>query len=195
MQARDLSPLKSIRGGVRNPIADDSAAKHVPGTAIYPADIPEPAGTLHAAPGLSQRAHARIKSMDLSKVRAAPGVVTILSAADIPGTNDVSPIGAGDDPVFVTDLVEFHGQALFAVIAESHDAARRAARLAVVEYEDLTPVLTVDDALKAETFVLPKHVMKRGNAKSAIAGSPHYLKGTFRHGGQEHFYLEGQVSL
>jgi xanthine dehydrogenase large subunit len=195
MQAHDLSPMKSIRGGVRNPVTHDSAVKHVAGTAIYTDDIPEPAGTLHAAPGLSQRAHARIKSIDLSKVRAAPGVVTILTAADIPGTNDVSPIGAGDDPVFVQEVVEFHGQALFAVIAESHDAARRAARLAVVEYEDLNPVLTVDEALKAESFVLPKHVMKRGDAKPAIAASPHYLKGTFRHGGQEHFYLEGQVSL
>src|SRR5215813_3125402 len=123
----------TIRGGVHSALAHDSAAKHVAGTAVYIDDIAEPAGTLHAAPGLSARAHARIKSIDLSRVRAAPGVVLVLTAADIPGANDVSPIGAGDDPVFVTDTVEFHGQALFAVIAESHDTARRAARLAKVE--------------------------------------------------------------
>jgi len=196
MQVRDLSVTRSaIRGGVANPIAHDSAAKHVAGSAIYVDDIPEPGGTLHAAPGLSARAHARIRSMDLAKVRAAPGVVAVLTAADIPGTNDVSPIGAGDDPVFANDKVEFHGQVLFAVIAETQEAARRAARLAKVEYEDLTPVLTVDEALRDKLFVLPKHVMKRGDAPTAIERAPHYLKGGFRHGGQEHFYLEGQVSL
>ncbi|HEY3147146.1 MAG TPA: molybdopterin cofactor-binding domain-containing protein, partial [Dongiaceae bacterium] len=185
----------AIRGGVRNMVAHDSAAKHVAGTAIYVDDIPEPAGTLHAAPGLSARAHARIRSLDLAKVRTAPGVVLVLTAKDIPGTNDVSPIGAGDDPVFAADKVEFHGQALFAVIAESHDAARRAAKLAKVEYDDLPPLLTVDDALREKSFVLPEHVMKRGDAAVAIARAPHRLKGEFRHGGQEHFYLEGQVSL
>jgi xanthine dehydrogenase large subunit len=188
-------PAATIRGGVQGAIAHDSAAKHAAGSAIYVDDIPEPAGTLHAAPGLSARAHARIRGMDLAKVRAAPGVVLVLTAADIPGTNDVSPIGAGDDPVFATDLVEFHGQVLFAVIAESHDAARRAAKLAKVEYEDLTPVLTVEDALREQSFVLPDHVMTRGDAERAIAGAPHYLQGEFEHGGQEHFYLEGQVSL
>ncbi|MGH6893932.1 MAG: molybdopterin cofactor-binding domain-containing protein, partial [Dongiaceae bacterium] len=198
MQARDLGAAKTataIRGGVRNAIAHDSAAKHVAGTAIYIDDMPEPAGTLHAAPGLSASAHARIKSIDLAKVRAAPGVVLVLAAADIRGVNDVSPIGAGDDPVFAADKVEFHGQVLFAVIAESHEAARRAAKLAKVEYEDLSPILTIDEALREKLFVLPKHVMKRGDAASSIARAPHYLKGVFRHGGQEHFYLEGQVSL
>jgi xanthine dehydrogenase large subunit len=185
----------TIRGGVHNALAHDSAAKHTAGTAVYIDDIPEPAGTLHAAPGLSARAHARIRSLDLAKVRGAPGVFLVLTAKDIPGVNDVSPIGAGDDPVFATDVVEFHGQVLFAVIAESHEAARRAAKLAKVEYEDLAPLLTVDDALQAKSFVLPEHVMKRGDAAAAIAQAPHRLEGEFRHGGQEHFYLEGQVSL
>ena len=196
MQVRDLSVTRSaIRGGVANPIAHDSAAKHVAGSATYVDDIPEPAGTLHAAPGLAARAHARIRGMDLARVRAASGVVAVLTAADIPGTNDVSPIGAGDDPVFAADKVEFHGQVLFAVIAETHEAARRAARLAKVDYEGLTPVLTADEALRDKLFVLPEHVMMRGDAPAAIAQAPHYLKGVFRHGGQEHFYLEGQVSL
>jgi xanthine dehydrogenase large subunit len=197
MHGRNAATAKpaAIRGGVRNPVAHDSAAKHVAGTAIYVDDIPEPAGTLHAAPGLSTRAHARIKSMDLAKVRAAPGIVLVLTAMDIPGANDVSPVGAGDDPVFATDVVQFHGQVLFAVIADTHEAARRAARLAKVEYEDLPPLLTVDDSLREGSFVLPEHMMKRGDAAVAIARAPHRLKGEFRLGGQEHFYLEGQVSL
>ncbi len=190
-----LAKTAGIRGGVHNALAHDSAAKHVTGQAVYVDDIPEPAGTLHAAPGLSARAHARIKSMDLSKVRAAPGVVLVLTVADIPGTNDVSPIGAGDDPVFAADRVEFHGQVLFAVIAESQEAARRAARLAKVEYEGLPALLTVDDAVRAQSSVLPEYVMKRGDAAAAVAQAPHRLAGAFSHGGQDHFYLEGQVSL
>ncbi|HJR22807.1 MAG TPA: xanthine dehydrogenase molybdopterin binding subunit, partial [Dongiaceae bacterium] len=94
MHGHSPTPLKAaaIRGGVRNAIAHDSAAKHATGAAVYIDDIPEPAGTLHAAPGLSARAHARVRSMDLAKVRAAPDVVLVLTAADIPGANDVSPI-------------------------------------------------------------------------------------------------------
>jgi len=185
----------AIKGGVHNAIAHDSARKHVTGAAIYVDDIPEPAGTLHAAPGLSARAHARIRSMDLSAVRAAPGVVAVLTVEDVPGTNDVSPIGAGDDPVFVRELVEFHGQVLFAVIAESQELARRAARLAKVEYEELPAAVTVEQALEADLAVLPPHEMKRGDAEAAIAAAPHRLKGVLHHGGQDHFYLEGQVSL
>ncbi len=185
----------SILGGVHNAIAHDSARKHVTGAAVYIDDIPEPAGTLFAAPGLSAKAHARIAGIDLSAVRAAPGVVAVLTAADIPGVNDVSPIHAGDDPVFAGDLVEFHGQVLFAVIAESHEAARRAARLAKVEYVDLPAALTVEQALEQDLAVLPAHEMKRNDAAAAIDAAPHRLKGAFRIGGQDHFYLEGQVSL
>src|SRR5262249_53677155 len=110
-------------------------------------------------------------------------------------TNDVSPIGAGDDPMFTASIVEFHGQALFAVIAETHEGARRAARLAKVEYEDLPAILTVEDAVRAQTFLLPEHTMRRGDAAAAIAHAPHSMKGDLGIGGQEHFYLEGQVSL
>ncbi len=185
----------AIQGGVNEAIAHDSALKHVTGQAIYVDDIPEPAGILHAAPGLSARAHARIRSIDLSAVRKAPGVVLVLTAADVPGVNDVSPIGAGDDPVFAKDKVEFHGQVLFAVIAESFMEARRASRLARIEYDDLPAILDVDQALAANTQVLPEHVMKRGDADSALARAGNRAEGSMRVGGQEHFYLEGQVSL
>ena len=196
MLARDTAVTdRPLKGGVHNAIAHDSARKHVTGAAIYIDDIAEPAGTLHAAAGLSSKAHARIRAMDLSAVRAAPGVVAVLTAEDISGVNDVSPIGAGDDPVFARDVVEFHGQALFAVVAETHEDARRAARLAKVEYEELPPALTIEQALERDLAVLPPHEMKRNDARSAIAGAPHRLTGTFHHGGQEHFYLEGQISL
>ncbi len=128
-----------IEGGVRQPLAHDSARKHVTGAAVYIDDIAEPFGTLHLAAGGAARAHARLISLDLAKVRSAPGVVVVLSLADIPGVNDVSPIGAGDDPVFVAEEVLFHGQVLFAVAADSFENARNAAKLAVAEYDDLPP--------------------------------------------------------
>ena len=139
----------TIRGGVHVDQRHDSAHKHVTGAAEYTDDIAEPVGTLHAYLGLSDRAHAEVVSMDLDAVRAAPGVVDVLTAADIPH-NDVSPVGKHDDPVFAEGKVEFHGQPMFAVIAETRDAARRAATLARVEYRDLPHVTDVAEAIAAD---------------------------------------------
>src|SRR4249919_2006841 len=122
----DTRPEAAIRGGVHADQRHDSAHKHVTGAAEYTDDIAEPVGTLHAYLGLADKAHAEIVSVDLSAVRSAPGVVGVLTAEDVPH-NDVSPVGKHDDPVFVTGTVEFHGQPLFAVVAETRDAARSAA--------------------------------------------------------------------
>ena len=185
----------AVKGGVSAAIAHDSAHKHVSGEAVYIDDIPEPPGTLQLYAAQSDRAHARILKLELGRVRAAPGVVLVLTAADIPGVNDVSPIGKHDDPVFATDKVEFAGQVLFAVAAETIDAARAAAKLAAIEYEDLTPILTAGDALAKQSFVLDSYEMRRGDAASALKAARHRLGGRIDIGGQDHFYLEGQVSL
>ena len=121
-----------IVGGAHTSQRHDSAHKHVAGTAIYIDDIVEPAGTLHAGLGLSSVAHGILKSVDLSAVRAAPGVVAVLTYEDVPGVNDISPSGMDDDPVFAEGNVQFHGQPIFCVIAETRDQARRAARLAKI---------------------------------------------------------------
>ena len=180
-------------GGAGASIPHDSAHLHVSGEALYTDDIPEVRGTLHAAIGLSERAHARIKSIDLTKVRAAPGVVAVLTAKDVPGKNDYGPVVA-DDPIFATTLVQYVGQSIFAVAARTVDEARRAARLAIVEYEDLKPILTAEAAVRAESFVLPTERMQRGNPAGAIAAAPHRLSGRIRIGGQEQFYLEGMIA-
>src|SRR2546428_12110825 len=125
-----------VKGGVGAAIPHDSGHLHVSGEAIYTDDIAEARGTLYAAIGMSERAHARLKSVDLAKVRAAPGVVAVITAKDIPGKNDYGPVIA-DDPIFATALVQYHGQSIFAVAAKTMEQARRAARLAAVEYEDL----------------------------------------------------------
>jgi xanthine dehydrogenase large subunit len=184
-----------LSGGVGNAVAHDSARKHVTGEAVYVDDMPGPPGLLHLYAAQCERAHARITRLDVTRVREAPGVVAVLTAADVPGVNDISPIGRHDDPIFAADKVEFCGQVLFAVAAESIAAARAAARLAIIEYEDLPPVLSAEQALAQRSFVLDSHVMRRGDAAAALAAAPHRLRGRLRIGGQDHFYLEGQVSL
>jgi len=174
-------------------IAHDSATLHVSGAAPYTDDIPEVRGTLHAAIGISDRAHARIRAIDLSRVRAAPGVVAVITAEDIPGRNDYGPVVA-DDPIFATTLVQYAGQSIFAVAARTVGEARRAARLASIDYEDLPPILTAEEALRAGSFVLPTERIVRGDAAAAIAAAPRRLEGRVRIGGQEQFYLEGQIA-
>jgi xanthine dehydrogenase large subunit len=183
-------PLRVVR--VATP--HDSAIGHVRGSAIYVDDMREPAGTLHLAVGGAPAARGRVRTLDLAAVRAASGVVAVLTARDVPGKNDVSPI-AGDDPMFADGAVEFHGQVLFAVVAETRDAARRAARLARIEIDAAPPLVTLDAALAAGSRVLPDRAFTAGDAAAALAASERQVAGTLRIGGQEHFYLEGQVAF
>lgn len=166
-------------------VAHDSAAKHVSGEALYIDDILEPPDLLHAYVRLSEHAHARITRLDVAAVRDMPGVAVVVTADDVPGVNDVGPAFPGD-PIFADGLVEYCGQSLFAVAADSIAHARHAAACAVIEYDVLPPVLTVDAALERQAFVLPSQVMAR---------SPLRLAGRLDVGGQEHFYLEGQVAM
>jgi xanthine dehydrogenase large subunit len=179
---------------VRRPLAHDSAERHVAGSAPYLDDLREPEGTLHVAPGGSPVARGHVKSLDLSAVRSAPGVVAVITAADIPGHNNIGAIVA-DEPLFATKAVAFHGQPLFAVVADSYLAARRAVKLAKIEIQADTPIVTVEDALKAGTKVLDDYDFIVADAPAAIAASPHRVTGTLHIGGQEHFYLEGQAAL
>ncbi|HYE45273.1 MAG TPA: xanthine dehydrogenase molybdopterin binding subunit [Caulobacter sp.] len=181
-------------GLVRRPIKHDSADKHVAGRATYIDDIPEPAGLVHLFIAQSPLAHARIVSMDLSAVRAAPGVVDVVHAGDIPGKNDVSPV-ALDDPLFAEDRVQFVGQSLFAVAAETVEQARAAAALARIVFEDLPAILTQDQARAAGSVIEDAQVMRLGDAAGAIAAAPYRLSGRLAIGGQDHFYLEGQIAL
>ncbi|HMA52352.1 MAG TPA: molybdopterin cofactor-binding domain-containing protein, partial [Magnetospirillaceae bacterium] len=181
-------------GLVHTPLIHDSAPLHVAGTAVYVDDAPEPRGLLHLAFGQSGEAHARIVSMDLSAVKAAPGVVAVLTAADIPGANNVAPV-AHDDLLLAEELVEFVGQPLFLVAATSVKAARMAARLGKIEYESLPVLSTIEQARAAESRIEPDQVMRRGDVAKALAEAPCRLQGQFELGGQEHFYLEGQVAL
>jgi xanthine dehydrogenase large subunit len=172
----------------------ESANLHVSGEAIYIDDRPQIKNLLHATVGQSEVAHANIISMDLTAVKKAKGVISVITVDDIPGHNDIGPVFPGD-LVFAKNKVEFIGQALFAVAATSHELARKAVKLANIKYEELEPTLSIREALNKESFVRPAYSMKRGESEQAIKNAEHQLEGEISIGGQEHFYLEGQVSI
>lgn len=179
---------------VHKPIRHDSAARHVAGTARYIDDLPEPEGLLHAALCLSDRAHAKILGVDLSAALALPGVTAAITVQDVPGEPDIAPVFPGE-PVLAKDMVEFHGQPVAAIAAIDLATARRAAKLVRVTYEDLPAILSIEEALDKQSLLMPPLGLKRGDAAGAIARAPHKLSGELRLGGQDHFYLEGQVSI
>lgn len=180
---------------VAKPLPHDAAHLHVTGEARYVDDMSLPANTLHLAFGLSTIARGRITAMDLAAVRAAPGVVMVLTAQDLPFANDVSP-SAHDEPLLATGAVHYVGQPIFAVVAESHLAARHAARLGRIDYAEDAPILTIDAAMAADSrFEDGPRIYAKGDASKAIAAAPHRVEGRFDIGGQEHFYLEGQTAL
>ncbi|MBB95670.1 MAG: xanthine dehydrogenase molybdopterin binding subunit [Rhodobacteraceae bacterium] len=180
---------------VAKPLPHDAAPLHVTGQARYVDDIPLPVGALHLAFGLSTIARGRILSMDLEPVRSAPGVVCVMTSEDLPFANDVSP-SAHDEPLLSDGSVHYVGQPLFLVAATSHMAARKAVRLAVVDYAEETPILTIEEALAADSrFEEGPRVYGRGDVPAALARAPRTVSGRFEIGGQEHFYLESQAAI
>lgn len=185
------TPTQGERVGVS--FFHESAELHLTGQAIYTDDIPESQNTAHMALGLSSVAHGKILSIDLEPVRAMPGVIDVLTVADIPGNNNCGPI-LEDDPILADGVVHYVGQPIFAVVATTHNAARQAVRAAKIEYEELPAILTAKEAKAANASVLPPMGLVRGQPDEKIANAPHSLSGTFECGGQEQFYLEGQIS-
>jgi xanthine dehydrogenase large subunit len=185
------APLKHVRKALPH----DSAVKHVSGSATYIDDMVEPTGTLHVVPGRDRNAvRGRIQSVDLDEVRSAPGVVAVLTTEDIPGKNDCSS-AFGDDPVLAMNEILFYGQVVFAVVAETRDQARKAALKAKIDVAPVTPILTAEDAAAADTTVLPDYQFRRGSPETGMTAAETVLEGSMHIGGQEHFYLEGQVAM
>lgn len=176
-----------------SPPPHESAQLHVSGEAIYVDDIPELNGTLHCAPGMSTQAHAKIIGMNLDAVHAAPGVIAVFTAQDIPGRNDCGPI-QHDDPILARETVSYYGQPLFAVVAQSHELARRAAQKASIEYQPLPVNLDSRVASEMGDLHIPPMQLKQGNAQRKLHNSPRKMTGSIDIGGQEQFYMEGQIS-
>ena len=184
---------QDLTTGVGRSVKHDSADKHVSGEAVYIDDRLEFPNQLHVYARLSDRAHARIVRLDTSPCYALDGVRIAITHEDIPGLKDIGPLLPGD-PLLAIDKVEFVGQPVLAVAARDLDTARRAALAAVIEYEDLEPVLDVVQALRQRHFVLDSHTHRRGDSATALQLAPHRLQGQLHIGGQEHFYLETQIA-
>ncbi len=182
-----------ITTGVGKSVKHESADKHVSGEAIYVDDRLEFPNQLHVYARMSDRAHARIVSIDTAPCYAIPGVAIAITSKDVPGQLDIGPVVAGD-PLLADGKVEYVGQVVIAVGADSLETARKAAMAAIIEYEDLEPVLDVVDALRKKHFVLDSHQHKIGNSAAELATAPRRLQGSLHIGGQEHFYLETQIS-
>ena len=184
----------SINSGAGAALPHDSAQLHVTGGAHYTDDIVEPSRTLHAALGISPIAHGILQQMDLSAVKAAPGVIAVITAEDIPGVNNYGPV-LEDDPIFTADEVQYAGQPLFAVAATTVEAARRAVALARLEITELPAILSADEAAEQDSFVLPTRTVRVGDSAAALAAAPHQIRNRLLLGGQDQFYLEGQIAL
>jgi xanthine dehydrogenase large subunit len=186
----------TARGNLRaagRSIPHESAAAQVQGRATYIDDIAEIQGTLFAAPILSDVAHGHLRSVDTRAALAMPGVRGVMLAGDLPSHAMLASF-IGDEPIFALDTVQHIGQVVGLVLAQDAMQARKAARKVKLQIEPLPAVLTVKDALVAKNYVLPPVFVKRGDAAAALARAPHTLSGTLEVGGQEHFYLEGQVA-
>ncbi|MGV3493765.1 MAG: xanthine dehydrogenase molybdopterin binding subunit, partial [Ramlibacter sp.] len=191
------APEKFMAGAATAPAVGsspfhESARAQVAGSATYIDDIPEVKGTLHAAPILSPVAHGRLRGVDAAAALKMEGVRGVVLAADIPG-DPVLATFVHDEPVFAQDTVEFVGQVVGVVVADTVMQARRAARAVQLDIEPLPAVLDVREAVEKQSFVLPPVTVRRGDPEAGLARAPHRLQGTLDVGGQEHFYLEGQV--
>jgi len=176
--------MDQIKGAVHTAVRHDSAENHVTGRSVFIDDMPNVPGTLHGALVKSPYAHARIQSIDVSAARDLPGVHAVLVAADIPGRNDVAPIFEGE-PILAEGLVEYIGHPVAAIAAETMDIARAAEALVVIDYVELEPVLSIDDALNRKSFTSPPQIMRRGNSIQGMADAPHQISGEVRCGGQD----------
>ncbi|MDX1266275.1 MAG: xanthine dehydrogenase molybdopterin binding subunit [Oceanisphaera sp.] len=184
---------QSLQTGVGKSVPHDSAAMQVAGEAQYIDDRLEFPNQLHLYARLSERAHARITKLDVAPCYQFDGVTIAITAKDVPGELDIGPVLAGD-PLLADGKVEYLGQPVLAVAAKDLETARRAAMAAIIEYEDLPPVLSVKEALEKELFVTESHKQQRGDSAAGLKRAKHVIEGSLHIGGQEHFYLETQVS-
>lgn len=184
---------QELKTGVGKNIKHDSAALQVAGEAVYVDDRLEYPNQLHVYARMSEFAHANIISIDLTPCYEFEGVEIAITAKDVPGELDIGAILPGD-PLLADGKVEYLGQTVLAVAADSMDTARKAAQAAIIEYEELPAILDVEEALAKKSFVTESHQQKRGDSEKALANAKHILEGSIHIGGQEHFYLETQAA-
>jgi xanthine dehydrogenase large subunit len=187
LSERPINPVVGI------PLPHESAALHVTGEALYTDDlVSRTKDVLHAYPVQALHAHARVIALRIEPALAVPGVVRVLTADDVPGINDAGV--KHDEPLF-PDEVMFYGHAVCWVLGETLEAARLGAAAVEVQYEPLPSLITIREAIAAQSFQGGQPHMERGDVETALATSPHVFSAEFEFSGQEHFYLETHCSL
>jgi len=189
-----LTNSEETKGSVGQSLMHKSASAQVTGEAIYTNDIPMPSNTCYAALVLSTRAHARLISIESSAAERSVGFIAFYSAKDITGSNHIGAV-VKDEEVFVTEYVKHFGAVLGVVIATSHELANSIAKKVVVNYEDLPAIITIDDAIKSESFFEGRHEIVKGDVKQLELESDLIVEGDIKLGGQEHFYLETNCTV
>jgi xanthine dehydrogenase large subunit len=187
-------PKNNPKSSIGKSPTHDSAELHVTGEAEYCDDINLADGTLHVAIGVSNIAHGEITAINLDAVTKSPNVIDVITADDIPGKQDIGPVFPGD-LLLASKEIEFHSQAIFAVAATDYQSAQQAVKLAIIDYKEKTPILDIQQAIKSESYVRPPHGMRCGDAQTSIKNAPHKISGKLTIGGQDHLYLEGQISI
>jgi xanthine dehydrogenase large subunit len=193
-QTDQVEPVDSLPVApvLANPApAHESARKHVSGAAYYTDDAVPSFGRLDVWPICSERAHARFRIR--RQPVAVPGVSTILFAQDIPGVNEIGTV-RHDEPLLACDTVLYHGQLIGLAVGETEAACRAAAKAVEIEYEELPPILTIEEAIAANSFHTEPNFIRRGNVDPALQHATHRFQGEFWLGGQDHFYLETQAA-
>ncbi len=180
-------------GAVGDAVPHESATAHVTGHALYTDDLGvRLSNLLHAWPVQAPHAHAHVTRMDVSQALHVSGVVRVLTAADVPGTNDAGV--KGDEPLFPSEVM-YHGHPVAWVLGDSIDAARLGALAVEVEYEQLPSLISIHDAIAAGSFQGAQSTLRRGDVYIGFEGAAHTFEGEFEFGGQEHFYLETNAAL
>ncbi|WP_137167336.1 xanthine dehydrogenase molybdopterin binding subunit [Salinimonas lutimaris] len=190
----DSAPAGADASALHKPSKHESAIRQVAGQARYVDDLPEPQNIAHAAVGVSQCASGVLQSVTLDAVRHSPGVIDVITVNDIPGHKDIGPVFEGD-PILADGEIKCYAQPVFAVLADTVDNARRAALLGDIKVQQSAAILTVAEALAAQSHVRPPHEFHRGASTDALRNCDLQVSGTLSIGAQEHMYLEGQVSL
>ncbi len=175
-------------------VPHDSATKHVSGKSVYIDDMLVNSQLLIGRVVYSKVAHAKIKSLDLSKAKLVKGVHAVLFAKDIPGHNQMGPV-VHDEVCLAEGEVYCVGQAIALIAAESKEIAIEAEKLINIEYELLESILDLPTAIEKKSLLAPARTMQRGDVEAALKKSPHVLKGELKTGAQEHWYLETQSCL
>ncbi|CAI5770855.1 dehydrogenase oxidase [Podarcis lilfordi] len=190
---QEVPPGQSVEDMVGRPLVHLSAAKQASGEAVYCDDIPHYENELYITLVTSTKAHAKIVSIDTTEAQNVPGFVCFVSAKDVPGSN-VTGI-ANDETVFAKDTVTCVGHIIGGILADTQEHSRRAARAVKITYEDLTPIVTIEEAIEKQSFFELVRKIEKGNIQKGFEEADHIVEGEIYIGGQEHFYLESHCTI